>query len=46
MINNPNLLNTIKEKAYDRYLDLYAPQKNYEMLIKIYKETIENYNLK
>lgn len=46
MINNPDLLNIIKEKAYDKYLDLYTPQKNYQMLIKIYKETIENYNLK
>ena len=46
MINNPDLLNIIKEKAYDKYLDLYTPQKNYQMLIKIYKEAIENYNLK
>ena len=46
MINNPDLLNIIKEKAYDKYLDLYTAQKNYQMLIKIYKEAIENYNLK
>ena len=43
MINSPDLLNIIKEKAYDKYLDLYTPQKNYQMLIKIYEETIKNY---
>ena len=37
------LLDTLKEKAYEDYIDLYGKIKNYEILINIYKETIKNY---
>jgi len=43
MIMNPELLDTLKEKAYENYLNLYNKKKNHEILINIYKDTIKNY---
>ena len=43
MIMDPNLLGSLKEKAYENYLNLYNKKKNYEILINIYNETIKNY---
>ena len=43
MIKNPDLLNNIKDKAYEKYQTLYSKKKNYEILVNIYKEIKKDY---
>lgn len=43
LINNPDKCKLLGENARKVYLEKYTPQKNYKMLINIYREVISNY---
>mgnify|MGYP006083604635 FL=1 len=45
MIENPDMLKTLKDKAYEKYQILYSKKKNYETLVSIYKEVRGDYSI-